>query len=84
MKAKKFVFLAMGLLITQIINAQCVMCRTQVVNNVSHGDVDLAVGLNLGIIYLFSAPYLLILFVFVLWYKFFYLHGKKNKIVSHF
>ena len=84
MKAKKFVFLAMGLLSTQIINAQCVMCRTQVVNNVSHGDVDLAGGLNSGIIYLFSAPYLLILLVFVLWYKFFYLHGKKNKIVSHF
>jgi len=84
MKAKKFVFLAMGLLITQIINAQCVMCRTQVVNNVSHGDVDLAVGLNLGIIYLFSAPYVLIMFVFVLWYKYFYLNGKKNKVVSSF
>ncbi|MDC1234245.1 hypothetical protein N8Z39_00655 [Cyclobacteriaceae bacterium] len=84
MKAKKFVFLAMGLLSTQIINAQCVMCRTQVVNNVSHGDVDLAVGLNLGIIYLFSAPYVLIMFVFVLWYKYFYLNGKKNKVVSSF
>jgi len=84
MKAKKFVFLAMGLLITQIINAQCAMCRTQVVNNVSHGDVDLAVGLNLGIIYLFSAPYVLIMFFFVLWYKYFYLNGKKNKVVSSF
>jgi hypothetical protein len=61
-----------------------VMCRTQVVNNVSHGDVDLAVGLNLGIIYLFSAPYVLIMFVFVLWYKYFYLNGKKNKVVSSF
>ena len=74
----------MGLLSTQIINAQCVMCRTPVVNNVSHGDLDLAVGLNLGIIYLFSAPYVLIMFVFVLWYKYFYLNGKKNKVVSSF
>ena len=82
MKAKRFVLLAMGLLSTQIMNAQCVMCRTQVVNNVSHGDVDLAGGLNLGIIYLFSAPYVLIMFVFVLWYKYFYLNGKKNKVVS--
>ena len=81
---KRFLLLVLGLLNIQIINAQCVMCRTQVVNNVSHGDVDLAGGLNLGIIYLFSAPYLLILFVFILWYKFFYLYGKKNKIVSHF
>ena len=32
------------------------MCRTQVVNNVSHGDIELASGLNLGIVYLFSAP----------------------------
>ena len=84
MKAKRFVLLAMGLLNTQIMNAQCVMCRTQVVNNVSHGDVDLAGGLNLGIIYLFSAPYVLIMFVFVLWYKYFYLNGKKNKVVSSF
>ena len=82
MKVKRFVLLAMGLLSTQIMNAQCVMCRTQVVNNVSHGDVDLAGGLNLGIIYLFSAPYVLIMFVFVLWYKYFYLNGKKNKVVS--
>ena len=81
---KRFLLLVLGLLNIQIINAQCVMCRTQVVNNVSHGDVDLAGGLNLGIIYLFSAPYVLIMFVFVLWYKFFYLYGKKNKIVSHF
>ena len=84
MIVKRFLLFVLGLLNIQIINAQCVMCRTQVVNNVSHGDVDLAGGLNLGIIYLFSAPYLLILFIFVLWYKFFYLHGKKNKIVSHF
>ena len=40
------------------------MCRTQVVNNVSHGDIELASGLNLGIVYLFSAPYLLIITVF--------------------
>jgi|TARA_B110000046_G_scaffold34578_1_gene37447 hypothetical protein len=84
MKVKRILLLALVLLITQVINAQCVMCRTQVVNNVSHGDVDLAGGLNLGIIYLFSAPYLLILLVFVLWYKFFYVNGKKNKSISHF
>ncbi len=74
-----FVFLSI-----QIINAQCVMCRTQVVNNVSHGDIELASGLNLGIIYLFSAPYLLIIIVFILWYRFFYFNGKKNKFINRY
>ncbi len=68
-----FVFLSI-----QIINAQCVMCRTQVVNNVSHGDIELASGLNLGIVYLFSAPYLLVITVFILWYRFFYFNGGKK------
>ena len=68
-----FVFLSI-----QIVNAQCVMCRTQVVNNVSHGDIELASGLNLGIVYLFSAPYLLVITVFILWYRFFYFNGGKK------
>ena len=78
MKLKSILLVFFLLLGIQIINAQCVMCRTQVVNNVSHGDIELASGLNLGIIYLFSAPYLLILIVFILWYRIFYFNGKKN------
>ncbi len=39
-------------------NAQCAMCKTTIVNNVSNGELALAEGLNFGIIYLFSSPYL--------------------------
>ena len=84
MKLKSILLLFFLLLGIQIINAQCVMCRTQVVNNVSHGDIELASGLNLGIIYLFSAPYLLILIVFILWYRFFYSNGEKNKFINRY
>ena len=80
MKFKSFLLLIFVFLRTQMTTAQCVMCRTQVVNNVSHGDVELAGGLNLGIIYLFSAPYLLIITVFILWYRFFYCKKKKTGI----
>jgi len=49
--------------------AQCAMCRTQVQNNVSNGDVDLAAGLNTGILYLMVTPYLALSVVGLLWYR---------------
>ena len=49
--------------------AQCAMCRATVENNASNGDVAIAEGLNTGILYLFSMPYLLILVIAILWYK---------------
>lgn len=52
-----------------MVDAQCAMCRTQVVNNVSHGETSLAAGLNLGILYLFFTPYLVIGIVAFLWFK---------------
>lgn len=54
---------------SEISYAQCAMCRTQLVNNVSHGDTALAAGLNLGILYLFFAPYLLLMVIGYLWFK---------------
>ena len=51
------------------VQAQCAMCRTQVVNNVSAGETSLAQGLNYGIMYLFFAPYALIGVIVYLWYK---------------
>lgn len=52
-----------------MVRSQCAMCRTQVVNNVSHGDTSLAEGLNLGILYLFFAPYLLLGVIAFFWHK---------------
>ena len=54
--------------------AQCAMCKTTIVNNVSHGELSLAEGLNFGIMYLFFTPYLVIPIVGLLWY----LTSKKN------
>ncbi|MGB3588476.1 MAG: hypothetical protein WBA23_18160 [Tunicatimonas sp.] len=53
----------------QLLIAQCAMCRATVENNVSYGETDLASGLNLGIMYLFVAPYLLVGAIAFFWYK---------------
>ncbi len=49
--------------------AQCAMCRTQLENNVSSGDIGIAAGLNTGILYLLSLPYLAILVLGYVWFR---------------
>lgn len=50
--------------------SQCAMCRVAVENNVSNdGDKGMASALNSGIVYLFVAPYILIMVVGFLWYR---------------
>lgn len=49
--------------------SQCAMCRTQLENNVSSGNIGIAAGINFGILYLFSAPYIAIGVIAFLWYK---------------
>lgn len=63
------------LLVPMITSAQCAMCRTQVVNNVSHGETSFAAGLNFGILYLFFTPYVVIGVVAFFWYK----HAKSRE-----
>lgn len=64
--------------------AQCAMCRTTVENNVSAGDTSLASGLNLGIMYLFFTPYIVIGTIAFLWYrKSRKEHGKKIRLVRY-
>ena len=65
-----------------LLSAQCAMCRTQVVNNVSHGETALAAGLNLGILYLFLAPYLMIGVITFLWFRYSKTNERKESIVS--
>lgn len=55
--------------------AQCAMCRVTIENNVSNGDTTVGAGLNMGILYLFSAPYVLLAAIGFLWYR----HAKKRK-----
>lgn len=54
---------------TFVVNAQCAMCRTQLENNVSNGEPGIAAGINVGILYLLSMPYLIILTIGYFWYK---------------
>jgi hypothetical protein len=49
--------------------AQCAMCRATLENNVSNGDIGIAAGINVGILYLFAMPYLLIAFIAFMWYR---------------
>jgi len=72
---KKFIALFATVLISiQFVTAQCSMCRTTIENNVSAGETALGSGLNLGILYLFVTPYLVIATLAYFWYK----NSKKN------
>ncbi len=57
---------------------QCAMCRATVENNISNGETTVGAGLNMGILYLFVAPYLLMAVIGLLWYK----HAKSKKKLS--
>jgi hypothetical protein len=48
---------------------QCAMCRTQLENNVSNGNAGIAAGINTGILYLLSMPYLIVIVLGYFWYK---------------
>jgi len=62
--------------VTQELVAQCAMCRATVENNVSNGEAGIAGGLNVGILYLFATPYLVIAIIGYLWYR----HSKRQKV----
>lgn len=68
---KRFILSALLLLTSGLhqLMAQCAMCRTTIENNVSAGETALGSGLNLGILYLFVTPYLIIATIAYLWYK---------------
>lgn len=55
--------------------AQCAMCRASVESSASNGG-NLVAGLNAGIIYLATIPYLMIGGLIYFWYK----YSKRPKI----
>jgi len=78
-RTSKNIFIFISILVLTAVNsglafAQCAMCRATVENNVSNGEVGIASNLNIGILYLFFAPYLVIGVVGYFWYK----SSKKN------
>jgi hypothetical protein len=67
---KKFIILAALFFLTQIdAVAQCAMCRTTVESSISNGRSNIATGLNTGILYLLSAPYLIVGAIAFLWFR---------------
>ncbi|MEN9703511.1 MAG: hypothetical protein RLZZ209_939 [Bacteroidota bacterium] len=69
MYKKIFLFVVL-LLLTQVdAVAQCAMCRTTVESSISNGRSNIATGLNTGILYLLSAPYLIVGAIAFLWFR---------------
>ncbi|GAA4837975.1 hypothetical protein [Algivirga pacifica] len=69
-KALQFLlFLCLTLGSVQQAAAQCAMCRATVENNISSGGSSVGAGLNSGILYLMSIPYILIAVVAFMWYR---------------
>ena len=69
---------ATGIIISEPLFAQCAMCRATLENNVSNGEAGLAPHLNIGILYLFVMPYILVAVVGFVWYK----NSKRNAQVG--
>lgn len=49
--------------------AQCAMCRGTVESTVSNGRSVVASQLNIGIVYLLAAPYLIVTVIAYMWYR---------------
>ncbi len=61
--------LALGLLVVPVaVHAQCAMCKATVETNAEGGGVE-AEGLNAGIVYLMSMPYIMMGTVGFFWYR---------------
>lgn len=50
--------------------AQCAMCRATVESNVQSQESQVGAGLNTGILYLMTIPYILIGTVGFIWYRY--------------
>jgi ABC-type multidrug transport system fused ATPase/permease subunit len=73
----KKIFVASIILIilsTSISMAQCAMCRMTVESTVSNGRSQIASNLNVAILYLLMAPYVLTAVIGYLWWR----SSKKN------
>ncbi|QIL38962.1 hypothetical protein G7074_06495 [Pedobacter sp. HDW13] len=75
---KKVIFILFILVLTFAVspkaNAQCSMCTINAEQGVKNGNTQTA-GLNTGVLYLLSIPYLMAVIVGVIWYK---KYRKKN------
>jgi len=67
---KRLILLLLVLVIAATdVAAQCAMCRSTLENNYASGNPGIAAGINTGILYLLSMPYLAVLIIGYLWFK---------------
>lgn len=66
---KKLLSLVLILMASADLFGQCAMCRSTLENNFSNGDPGIAAGINTGILYLLSMPYLAVIIIGYFWYK---------------
>ncbi|MEJ1237845.1 hypothetical protein WBG78_06950 [Chryseolinea sp. T2] len=67
---KRFLLIFLASFLT-VVNAlgQCAMCRSTLENNYSSGNPGIGAGINTGILYLLSMPYLAAMILGYLWFK---------------
>lgn len=78
---KSFLVVVLFLVIDVPTYAQCAMCRASIENNVSNGETSIGAGLNLGILYLFSMPYVIAAIIGFFWYR--KAKKRKSKFIFH-
>lgn len=82
---KKYIVLVLGslffiLLCSEFSFSQCAMCRATVENNQSANQTNtIGNGLNQGILYLLSVPYLILATFGVWWYRHFKKEARSKK-----
>ncbi|MCU0444255.1 MAG: hypothetical protein MUE85_05005 [Microscillaceae bacterium] len=85
-KIRYIVQLLAILLILMLFNqsswAQCAMCKSVIENNASEGS-NLAAGLNTGIIYLASMPYILFTFMVFIVYRSYKKNARQKQITGY-
>ena len=84
MLKRSFLFIVLMFIGTMAGYAQCAMCRTTIVNNVSHGETAVAASLNTGILYLFFTPYILVGVIAFFWYRKSKINDKELSIIRRF
>ena len=68
MKILRVLFVGIFLLLVVGLSAQCPMCRMAAESNLENGGTAGA-GLNTGILYMLSMPYLIVMVLGYIWYR---------------
>ena len=81
-KKLNILFLLLLILLANDTNifAQCAMCKASMENSLSTSSDSFSAGLNIGILYLFIMPYIIISIIGLLWYRASKKNAASNKV----